>query len=72
MKILINIWDFEDCNIVEIIDIDGNSYVGRVVDVTDIEDKSDLEEQEDSITILVNQSHIEFLQSEIKEIRKIN
>ena len=72
MIILINIWDFENCNMVEIIDIDGNSYAGKVIDVTDKEDKSDLEEQEDSITILVGQSHIEFLQSEIKEIRRVN
>ena len=65
---MVNIWDFSDCNIVEIIDTDGNSFVGKIIDITDAEDKSDLEEYEDSITIKVGQNHIEFLQSDISKI----
>lgn len=65
---MVNVWDFSDCNIVEIIDTDGNSFVGKIIDITDAEDKSDLEEYEDSITIKVGQNHIEFLQSDISKI----
>ncbi len=65
---MVNVWNFSDCNIVEIIDTDGNSFVGKIIDITDAEDKSDLEEYEDSITIKVGQNHIEFLQSDISKI----
>ena len=65
---MVNIWDYKDCDTIEITDTDGNVFKGRIVDITDADEKSDLEEYEDSITIKVDENNIEFLQSEIAEI----
>ena len=65
---MFNIWDYKDCDTIEITDTDGNVFKGRIVDITDADEKSDLEEYEDSITIKVDENNIEFLQSEIAEI----
>lgn len=69
--ILINIWEYSDYPRVEITDVDGNIFTGVVIDLTDREEKSDLEEQEDSIAIANNGQYLEFLQSEIAAIRRI-
>ncbi len=68
---MVNIWNYKDCDIIEITDTDGNVFKGRIVDITDADEKSDLEEYEDSITIKVDENNIEFLQSEIAEIKII-
>lgn len=65
---MVNIWDYKDCDTIEIIDTDGNVFKGSIVDITDADEKSDLEEYEDSITIKVDENNIEILQSEIAEI----
>ncbi|MBR3819622.1 MAG: hypothetical protein IKJ41_10840 [Clostridia bacterium] len=68
---MVNIWNYKDCDTIEITDTDGNVFKGRIVDITDAEEKSDLEEYEDSITIKVDENNIEFLQNEIAEIKII-
>ncbi len=68
---MVNIWNYKDCDTIEITDTDGNVFKGRIVDITDADEKSDLEEYEDSITIKVDENNIEFLQSEIAEIKII-
>ena len=65
---MIDLWNYKDAKKVKIIDNIGNEYEGKVVDITDSEEKSDLESFEDSITIAVGNTHIEFEQSEIKSI----
>lgn len=68
---MVNIWNYKDCDTIEITDTDGNVFKGRIVDITDADEKSDLEEYEDSITIKVDENNIEFLQNEIAEIKII-
>ena len=68
---MVNIWDYKDCDTIEITDTEGNVFQGKIVDITDADEKSDIEEYEDSITINVDKINIEFLQSEIAEIKII-
>ncbi|MGN1479668.1 MAG: hypothetical protein ACI4XH_07870 [Acutalibacteraceae bacterium] len=68
---MINLWNYKDVETVRIIDNNGNEYEGDIIDITDSEEKSDLEFPEDSITIVFNDEHIEFNQSEIKLIKVI-
>lgn len=68
---MINVWDYKNCDIIEIIDIDGEVFRGKIIDITDAGEKSDLEMNEDSITINYNQRCIEFSQSEIAYIKPI-
>lgn len=69
---MVNVWNYKDCDTIEITDIDGNIFQGKIVDITDVDEKSDIEECEDSITINIDNNNIEFLQSEIAEIKIIN
>jgi len=57
---------------VRIIDIDGGVFDGIVECVTGLEERSDLEKQEDGIGIITNDGrHIEFYQSDIAEVQEI-
>ena len=54
---------------VRVIDIDDDVFEGIVECVTDSEERSDLEKQEIGIGIIIGDGkHIEFYESEIKEI----
>lgn len=68
---MINIWKFEYCGKVKIIDIEGNEFVGEAQEITDESERSEFEKQEDGITILSEGNLIEFYQSEIRTIQKL-
>jgi len=69
---MIELLQFENCERIKITDIDNDDYVGVVFDVTDIEDQSDLSQQEESITIYTeDKQYVEFFQSDIKSIEII-
>lgn len=69
---MINIWEFEYCGKVKIIDRDGNEFIGEAQEVTDEGERFDDEKKEDGITILSNGKLIEFYQSEIAFIEKVS
>ena len=55
-----------------IVDIDGNEFIGEAQEVTDDEERSELEKPEIGITISTEKGNlIEFYVSEIKSIKKI-
>ncbi len=64
-----NVWKYAEAERIRITDIDGDMFEGKVTDVTDREERSDLEKQEDGITLWTDDNKlIEFYQSEIKLI----
>lgn len=69
---MINIWEFEYCGKVKIIDIDGNEFIGEAQEITDESERSEYEKSEDGITLLSDGKLIEFYQSEIKSIEKVS
>ncbi|MBC5685564.1 hypothetical protein H8R94_02860 [Roseburia sp. NSJ-9] len=69
---MINIWNFEYCGKVKIVDIDGNEFTGEAQEITDESERSDDEKAEDGITILSDGKLIEFYQSDIQSIEKVN
>ena len=69
---MINIWEYEYCGKVKIIDKDGNEFIGEAQEITDESERSEDEMQEDGITILSEGKLIEFYQSEIQTIEKMN
>ena len=68
---MINIWKFEYCGEVKIIDVEGNEFIGEAQEITDEDERSEFEKQEDGITILSEGKLIEFYQSEIRTIEKL-
>lgn len=68
---MINLWEYEYCGKVRVVDIDGNLFTGEALEVTDAGEHSELEKQEDGITIQSNGKLIEFYQSEIVSIEKV-
>ena len=68
---MINIWNFEYCGMIKIIDVKGNEFVGEAQEVTDESERSEDEKKEDGITIFCEGKFIEFYQSQIKSIEKI-
>lgn len=65
--------DYQEAKKIRLIDVDGEEFIGYVVDVTDSEEYmydeiDDIENFEDGITLKVGEKHIEFMQSEIKLI----
>ena len=69
---MINIWNFEYCGKVKIVDIDGNEFTGEAQEITDESERSDDEKAEDGITILSDGKLIELYQSDIQSIEKVN
>lgn len=65
---MINIWKYQDAKRIRITTNDNEMYDGFIVELTDIGERSDLEPQEDGITIYQNGLYIEVYQSEIKKI----
>lgn len=68
---MINLWEYEYCGKVKLVDIVGRSYIGDAQEVTDKEERSDLEKQEDGITVNVDGNLVEFYISEIDSIEKL-
>jgi hypothetical protein len=68
---MINVWPYEYCGKVKIVDIDGNVFVGEAQEITDASDRSEDEKAEDGITINVSGKLIEFYQSEIASIERM-
>ena len=68
---MINIWEFEYCGRIKVVDIDGNEFVGEAQEITDESERSESEKKEDGITILSDGKLIEFYQSEIRSIEKV-
>lgn len=68
---MINIWEYSNAKRVRIVTNTG-IYEGFVDDICDKEDKSDIEPQEDSICIVVeNGAHVDILQNAIKSIERL-
>ncbi len=69
---MINLWQYEYCGKIRIVDIDGNEFIGEAQEVTDDEERSELEKPEIGITISTEEGNlIEFYASEIKSIQRI-
>ena len=68
---MIDLWKYEYCGKVKIVDIDENIFIGEALEVTDKDEHSEEENQELGITVEVNGTLIEFLQSDIKAIESI-
>ena len=68
---MINVWPYEYCGKVKIVDIDGNVFVGEAQEITDASDRSEDEKAEDGITVNVGGKLVEFYQSEIASIEKM-
>lgn len=68
---MVNLWEYEYGGEVKIVDADGNVYIGMAQEVTDEEERSDEERKEIGITIECNGSLVEFYQSEVKSIERV-
>lgn len=68
---MINLWEYEYCGKVKIVDVDGKMFTGDALEVTDSGERAESEKQEDGITIQSNGMFIEFYESEIKTIEKV-
>ncbi|MDL2236087.1 hypothetical protein LJC07_08140 [Christensenellaceae bacterium OttesenSCG-928-L17] len=68
---MIDLWEFATEKKIRVTDTDGKVFIGMVGDVTDAGERSDLEPQEDGITIWVEGSPVELLQSEIRSIEVV-
>lgn len=68
---MVDLWKFEYCGKVKIVDIDENVFIGEALEVTDKYERSEDEDQEIGITVEVKGTLIEFLQSDIKAIESI-
>jgi len=56
---------------VRLVDVDGDVFDGIVSDVTEVQERSDLERQEDGICIIVADGrHIEFYENDIKSVSR--
>lgn len=67
---MVNVWEYaNDLPIVNVIVLDGNSFLGRVVNVIDAEE---LEENEDYIAVEAESGEIRmFGESEISSIERV-
>jgi len=66
---MINIWQYNIGDNIQIKCTNNTLFEGFVADIIDIGERSDLERQEDGITILTSKKeYIEIYQSEIKNI----
>lgn len=65
---MINLWSFADAERIKITDIDGDVFIGNIVDITDSGERSDLEPEEDCITIATEKGNVQFENAEILKI----
>jgi len=69
---MVNVWDYIDATVIKLTSISGESYQGKVIDVTDAEDEAEESgTTEDSIVIDVEGNYIGFEQSTIESIEVI-
>lgn len=68
---MIDLWQYEYCGKVKIVDVDGKTFIGTAQEITDEEERSEEERQEIGITIEIDGALIEFYQSDIKSIEKV-
>lgn len=68
---MINVWPYEYCGKVKIVDIDGTVFIGEAQEITDASDRAEDEKAEDGITVNVSGKLVEFYQSEIASIEKM-
>ena len=68
---MINLWKYQEAKKVKLTDVDDEVFVGMVLDVTDSSEYADEEIEEDGITLDIDGRHVEFMQSEVKEIEII-
>ena len=68
---MINVWEYEYCGKIKVVDVDGTVFIGEAQEVTDASDRSEYEKSEDGITINVDGKLIDFYQSEIATIEKL-
>lgn len=68
---MIDLWKYEYCGKVRIIDVDGKTFIGTAQEITDEEERSEEERQEIGITIESGGVLIEFYRSDIKSIEKV-
>ena len=65
---MINLWNYQTGDKIQLIDSEGKKYIGRVVAVFDAEETYDAE---DSITIDVEGQYYGFFPSEISRIERL-
>ncbi|MDD6312132.1 MAG: hypothetical protein PUB08_01490 [Firmicutes bacterium] len=71
--ITINVWTAKDANTVKLTDIDGDMFIGKVVDIIDEgEESEDYGYGEDSIALSIDGKEILFSESEIANIEIID
>ncbi len=69
---MVNIWDYKDSNKVIIKTVDGESYSGKVITITDASEYEE-ETAEDDITIQVSPgNNVSFCPFEIESIVEIS
>ena len=68
---MINVWPYEYCGKVKIVDIDGTVFIGEAQEITEASDRAEDEKAEDGITVNVSGKLVEFYQSEIASIEKM-
>ena len=68
---MINVWPYEYCGKVKIVDIDGTVFIGEAQEVTDASERAEDEKAEDGITVNISGKLVEFYQSEIASIEKM-
>ena len=66
---MVDLFQFQFAERVRIIDIDGDEFVGKVIDIADREDTIDGEY--DEITISVDGTYIGFTSAEISSIEEV-
>lgn len=66
---MIRLWDFKNGDRIRLTDIDGDVFICFVIDISDAEERTELDKQEHGITVCTEDGrYIEFYQSEIKSI----
>ena len=67
---MIDIYRYKDSDKLSLTDIDGETFIGSLISVNDVEDEDeDFGLKENSITLAVNNRPITFPVSEIKKIK---
>lgn len=69
---MINLWKYEYGEKVKIVDIDNNVFIGMPQEVTDRDERTDIDRQEIGITVDVDGALVEFFQSDIKSIEHVS
>ncbi len=68
---MVNLWDYSDADKIRIIDADNDVFEGEIIDITEAGERSELEAEEDCITINCNGTHIQFENKEVIFIERL-